>query len=155
MLYLIAKFLYIWGWFHPSNTCDCVSILILNEPNSNSKMIHCSIRTYYNINPQFKEYINEKQHWNVSFYKQIFEHSYFVIIFWGRYRLSLFILPKDLEILFDIFCICAFQVICWSMVSPRKLKSSTLTKGSHLILTLLCGWLYLVGGYGISCILFS
>ena len=51
-------------------------------------------------------------------------------IFWGRYRLSLFITPKDLEILFDIFCICAFQVICWSMISPRKLKSSTLTKGS-------------------------
>ena len=53
-------------------------------------------------------------------------------IFWGRYRfrLSLFITPKDLEILCDIFCICAFQVICWSMVSPRKLKSSTLTIGS-------------------------
>ena len=51
-------------------------------------------------------------------------------IFWGRYRLSLFIASKDLEILFDIFCICASQVICWSMVSPRKLKSSTLTKGS-------------------------
>ena len=49
-------------------------------------------------------------------------------IFWGRYCLSLFIIPKGREILFDIFCICAFQVICWSMV--RKLKSSILTKGS-------------------------
>ena len=51
-------------------------------------------------------------------------------IFWGGYQLSLFIIPKDLEILFDIFCICAFQVICWSMVNPRKLKPSTLIKGS-------------------------
>ena len=51
-------------------------------------------------------------------------------IFWGRYRLSLFIIPKDFEILFDIFCMCTFQVICRSiMVSPRKLKSSALTKG--------------------------
>ena len=51
-------------------------------------------------------------------------------IFWGRYRLSLFIIPKNLEILFDIFCICAFQVVCRSMISPRKFKSSTLTKYS-------------------------
>ena len=50
-------------------------------------------------------------------------------IFWGRY-FSLFIIPKDLEILFDTFCTCTFEVPCWSMVSPRKLKSSTLTKGS-------------------------
>ena len=28
------------------------------------------------------------------------------------------------------FCICAFQVICWSMVSRMKLKSFTLTKAS-------------------------
>ena len=51
-------------------------------------------------------------------------------IFWGRYRFSIFIFPKDLEILFDIFCICEFQVICWSMVRPRQLKSTTFTKGS-------------------------
>ena len=25
----------------------------------------------YNVHPQFKEYINEKQHWNVSLYKHI------------------------------------------------------------------------------------
>ena len=73
----------------------------------------------------------------------------------GRYRLSLFIIPKDLEILFAIFCICAFQIICWSMVSPRKLEFSTLTKVPHLILTLLYDSLYLVDGYGTSCILFS
>ena len=51
-------------------------------------------------------------------------------IFWGIYRLNRFIIPKDLEILFYFSCICAFQVICWSMVSSKKLKSSTLTKGS-------------------------
>ena len=50
--------------------------------------------------------------------------------FWGRHRLSLFIIPQDIEILFDIFCICEFHVTCWYMVNPRKLKSSTLTKGS-------------------------
>ena len=66
-------------------------------------------------------------------------------IFWCRYRLSLFIIPKDLEILYYNFCICAFQVICWSMVSPRKFKSSTLTKGSPLnfyfgIWLIICRW---------------
>ena len=66
-------------------------------------------------------------------------------IFWGRYRLSLFIIPKDLDIIFDIYCICAFQVICWSMVSSWKLRSSTRLKVPHLILTSVHDWLYLVG----------
>ena len=51
-------------------------------------------------------------------------------IFCDRYRFSLLIIHKYLEMSFDIFCICAFEVICWSMVSPRTLKSSTLTNGS-------------------------
>ena len=39
--------------------------------NFSSKMIHYSKGTYYNINLQFKEYVNGKQHWNVSLYKHI------------------------------------------------------------------------------------
>ena len=41
-------------------------------------------------------------------------------IFWGRYRLSLSIIPKDLEILFDIFCICASHMLINGQ--PKKIK---------------------------------
>ena len=61
---------------------DFIGMILLQcgwVSNSNLKMIYYSKKTYYYINPQFKEYINEKQHWNVSLYKHIFEHSYFVM----------------------------------------------------------------------------
>ena len=34
-------------------------------------MIYYSKSTYYNINPQLNEYINETQHWNASLYKHM------------------------------------------------------------------------------------
>ena len=75
-------------------------------------------------------------------------------IIWGWYRLRLFIMPKTLEILIYIFCICAFQVICWSMFSPGNKNPLLSLKVPHIILTLIYCWLYLVGGYGISSIFF-
>ena len=48
-----------------------------------------------------------------------------------RYCLSLFKIPKDLEILFNNLCLCAFHVIYWPMVSPMKLRSYTLINVPH------------------------
>ena len=53
-------------------------------------------------------------------------------IFWGRYRLSLFIIPKDLEI---FFCICAFPSHMLINGQPKEIQ-----KVPRLVLTLVYGW---------------
>ena len=45
--------------------------------------------------------------------------------FWGKKHFNLYIIPSDLDILFDIFCTCSFHVKCWSIVKPKKLNSVT------------------------------
>ena len=72
-------------------------------------------------------------------------------IFWGRYRLSLFKIPINLDI--SVYVYFKSYADQW----PAKGNQNPLLwlKVPHFILTLVYGWLYLVGGYGISYILFS
>ena len=49
----------------------------------------------------------------------------FSIYFGVKISFNLHIIPTDLDILIDIFCIRPFHVKCWSIVKPKKLKSVT------------------------------
>ena len=59
-------------------------------------------------------------------------------VFWGRYCLSLFIIPKDLEIVFDAFCICAIKIICWSMVTWKWRHNQRDGVSNHQPHTIVC-----------------
>ena len=70
-------------------------------------------------------------------------------ILWGRYRSSLFMILKSLEILFDIFCVCAYSKSYADQWSAQGNSNPLLSLNiPHLILTLLYCWLYSDFSYG-------
>ena len=52
----------------------------------------------------------------------------------GKKFFKRYIIPSVLAILFDIFCVCGFQLRCSSIVNPKKLNSLTYSILSELII---------------------